>query len=138
MNQIRHSAEFRTLNVFYNQILNVWLLREWLASTGNEDTLFRWWRKFRTDGNFSWNIFRIIKYYQINKENIIMIFLRECIGKLNKIRSLFRNFKMKLFYFVEEQKLGHVLCFQEIILIRVVSFNTDEFSCISYWNRWFH
>ena len=42
----------------------------------------------------------------------MIIFLREYIGKLNKIRSLFRNFKMKLFYFIEEQNLGYVLGFQ--------------------------
>ena len=43
---------------------------------------------------------------------MIMIFKREYISKLNKMRSLFRNFKMKLFYFIEEQNLGYVLGFQ--------------------------
>ena len=43
-------------------------------------------------------------------------FLREYIGKLNKLRSLFPNFKKKLFYFIEEQSLGYVLGFQGMYL----------------------
>ena len=81
----------------------------------NEDILFRWRRKSRTVDNFSWNIFRIIKYYQINKENIIMnCFWRECTGKLNNNNSLFRF--LKLFYFIEEHNLRHVVYFQETYL----------------------
>ena len=44
------------------------------------------------------------KCNQINEENVIMIFYREYIGKLNKIRSLFRNFNLLCVYCLIERQ----------------------------------
>ena len=65
-------CKFRTLNAFHNS--NIKSLNSCVVVMRNADILFQWRTNSRTDGNFSWNIFKIIKYYESNNDIIIVFF----------------------------------------------------------------